>query len=233
MYKLKDVGEVQIPAITPPIKIEVPHSTRICPTCYTIIDNPRENQIYCNQKCYSKSPKLREQAKKSSMIRKNKEEKWHEGHNHSDKTRKQISQNTSKKIGKLNPLWKGDQVGYDALHDWVLRNKIFIGKCEICKLESNNRRVIQAANISGEYKRDINDFVWLCNRCHYAFDSIKRANQYGVIGCEVKSNGYLTKEEKEKCKWLLDNNVFSKILIAKKGTKRGGIIYDEFGTKNN
>ena len=51
---------------------------------------------------------------------------------------------------------------------------------------------------------------------------------WNVIGVESKSNGYLDKVEKEKCKWLLDNNVFSKILIAKKGTKRGEIEYVEF-----
>lgn len=49
---------------------------------------------------------------------------------------------------------------------------------------------------------------------------------YRIIGVEVKSNGYLTKEEKEKCSWLIDNNIFSKILIAMKDkNKRGGIIY--------
>jgi len=49
-----------------------------------------------------------------------------------------------------------------------------------------------------------------------------------IIGCEVKSNGYLTKEEKEKCKWLLDNKIFSKIFIAKKDKKRGEIVYKEW-----
>lgn len=39
---------------------------------------------------------------------------------------------------------------------------------------------------------------------------------YEVIGCEVKTNGYLDKTEKEKCKWYLENKIFSKILIAKK-----------------
>ena len=39
---------------------------------------------------------------------------------------------------------------------------------------------------------------------------------YEIIGVEAKSNGYLSPEEREKCKWLLENNVFSKILIAKK-----------------
>ena len=56
-------------------------------------------------------------------------------------------------------------------------------------------------------------------------------NTYEVIGVECKINGYLKPEEKEKCKWLIDNNKFSKILIAKKGTKRGEIIYDEFENK--
>jgi hypothetical protein len=55
-----------------------------------------------------------------------------------------------------------------------------------------------------------------------------RIMSYGVVGVECKSNGYLTKEEKEKCRWYLDNNKFSKILIAKKGKKRGEIEYVEF-----
>ena len=48
---------------------------------------------------------------------------------------------------------------------------------------------------------------------------------YEIIGIECKSNGYLTKEEKDKCKWLLDNHTFSRILIASKGKKRGEIRY--------
>lgn len=52
--------------------------------------------------------------------------------------------------------------------------------------------------------------------------------RYAVMGVECKSNGYLTKEEKEKCKWLLEKNIFSKILVAKKGKKRGEIEYNEF-----
>ena len=44
----------------------------------------------------------------------------------------------------------------------------------------------------------------------------KRGNLYEVIGVEVKMNGTLSREEKEKCKWLLENNIFSEILIASK-----------------
>lgn len=51
---------------------------------------------------------------------------------------------------------------------------------------------------------------------------------YEIIGVECKINGYLSKEEKEKCKWLLENNIFSKILVASRGDKRGTIKYEEF-----
>ncbi len=56
-----------------------------------------------------------------------------------------------------------------------------------------------------------------------------------VYGVEVKSNGSLDKIEREKCSWYLENNVFSKILIASRGKKRGEIIYKEFekGGKND
>jgi hypothetical protein len=52
-----------------------------------------------------------------------------------------------------------------------------------------------------------------------------------VIGVEVKSNGILSREEKEKCKWLIEKNIFLEILIAKKGEKRGKIEYINFREK--
>jgi len=54
---------------------------------------------------------------------------------------------------------------------------------------------------------------------------------YDLIGVEVKMNGILSKEEKEKCKFLLEKGIFSKILIAKKSKKRGSIDYDDFKEK--
>jgi len=51
---------------------------------------------------------------------------------------------------------------------------------------------------------------------------------YDVMAVECKSNDYLDKTEKTKCKWLLKNKIFSKILIASKGIKRGEIKYKEF-----
>jgi len=61
----------------------------------------------------------------------------------------------------------------------------------------------------------------------------RKGSDYEVIGIEVKVNKWLDKEEKEKCRWLLDNNIFSKILIASRGKKRGEIDYIDFAEKYN
>lgn len=51
-----------------------------------------------------------------------------------------------------------------------------------------------------------------------------------LIGVEVKMNGYLSKEEKEKCRFYLEKNLFSKILIAKavKEGRKLNIKYIDF-----
>ncbi len=59
----------------------------------------------------------------------------------------------------------------------------------------------------------------------------KSNGTYEVIGLEVKVNGYLDQKEKGMCFWLLENKIFSRILIAKKSKKRGEIEYAEFMDK--
>lgn len=65
-----------------------------------------------------------------------------------------------------NPMWKGDAVGYTALHEWVKNHKVQPFLCEICNKEPS----VDLANISGEYNRDISDWEYLCRRCHMAKD---------------------------------------------------------------
>jgi len=54
-----------------------------------------------------------------------------------------------------------------------------------------------------------------------AFD--RRDNLFEVIGVEVKMNGTLSREEKEKCCWLLERGIFSQILIASKVKEKGRV----------
>ena len=61
----------------------------------------------------------------------------------------------------------------------------------------------------------------------------QKGNLHEVIGVEVKANGWLDKKEKEKCEFLLDKKIFSKILIARKSKERGKIEYADFKEKYN
>ena len=70
------------------------------------------------------------------------------------------------KIGNKNPQWQGNKVKYDALHAWVRRNKPKPNLCECCQKKSP----YDLANISQKYKRDIDDFEWLCRTCHMTKD---------------------------------------------------------------
>ena len=61
---------------------------------------------------------------------------------------------------------------------------------------------------------------------------IKRKS-YEIIGVEARTIGRLSEEERGKCRFLLKKRIFSKILIAKKGKKRGEIEYMDFKKKYN
>ncbi len=64
------------------------------------------------------------------------------------------------------------------------------------------------------------------------FICFKRQEQgFDVIGLEVKGNGYLDKIEKDMCIWLLENKIFSRILIAKNSKDKGKIEYVDFNVK--
>lgn len=76
-----------------------------------------------------------------------------------------------------NHQWKGDDVGYASLHDWVRSRKPKSELCEKC----HKRKAHDLANISGEYKRDITDFEWLCRKCHMESDGrFKNLRQFKV-----------------------------------------------------
>ena len=65
------------------------------------------------------------------------------------------------------------------------------------------------------------------------FRQIPEFEGFEVIGVEVKSNGYLDQIEKGMCLWLLENKIFSRILIAKKkkNQRKIEIEYDDFNEK--
>jgi hypothetical protein len=69
------------------------------------------------------------------------------------------------------------------------------------------------------------DFVAFRN-ISYEDDGDIKSILYESIGVESKMNGILDKEEKEKCRWLLQNRIFGKILIASKTKVKNKIVVD-------
>lgn len=73
--------------------------------------------------------------------------------------------------------WKGDSVGYSALHRWVRKKMGSANHCEDCgldKIPKGKKRYFDWANISGQYKRSLEDWKQLCKKCHLSMDALAR-----------------------------------------------------------
>ena len=71
-------------------------------------------------------------------------------------------------VGKNNHKWKGDDVGYNGVHSWLVRRYGQPNKCDKCGTIKSKR--YEWANVSGQYKRDRNDYQRLCVKCHRELD---------------------------------------------------------------
>ncbi len=70
------------------------------------------------------------------------------------------------------PGWKGDKVQYDALHDWVRKHLGKPSKCDFCGTTEAKR--FEWANKTGEYKRELSDWLRLCKSCHVIYDKKRK-----------------------------------------------------------
>ena len=84
------------------------------------------------------------------------------------------SPETEFKKGLIPHNFKGDRVGYHALHEWISRHN---GKAAQFKCGCG-KQADGWANLSGEYKRDLDDFEAMCFKCHRIYD---RDNIWGAI----------------------------------------------------
>lgn len=84
------------------------------------------------------------------------------GRKHSAATKEKIR---CTKLAELNPNWVGDKVKYEALHLWIKRRFPKPKVCMSCWRESPR----DLAN-KGIYNRDLENWEWLCRRCHMIKD---------------------------------------------------------------
>src|SRR3990167_1520174 len=93
--------------------------------------------------------------------------------------------------------WKGDQVSYKTLHQWVRK---WLPKPSICQ-KCNIREPKEVANISGKYMRELTDYLWLCVLCHRTMDGkvawfIKNRPNFKMVGhLKGKTMPQTTKEK--------------------------------------
>jgi len=60
---------------------------------------------------------------------------------------------------------------YDAIHKWVRRHKEKVGICSQCGVGyAGSPFHTEWANISGIYRRELDDYIELCKSCHFKLD---------------------------------------------------------------
>ena len=124
-----------------------------CNFCFKTFDVPpyKKDRFLCSLKCVQKN---------NIGIKRSKE--------HKNSIRES-------KLAENNPMWKGDKVGYAALHKWIKSRLPKPKFCQNCKKISP----YDLANISQDYVRDLLDWEWLCRKCHMMGDGrIKNLKQY-------------------------------------------------------
>jgi len=85
---------------------------------------------------------------------------------------KPFSETTKKKIGLANKgsnsgNWKRDKVGYKAIHMWVNKWK---PKPPVCQKCGRADASLEAANIDHKYRRILDDYIYVCRKCHRQMD---------------------------------------------------------------
>jgi len=100
------------------------------------------------------------------------------GRKHSEKSLQKMS-NSLKGLNKgiENSKWKGENVGYRGLHTWIQRTLGTPEQCTHCPKIATGHSM-HWANRSGEYRRDISDWIRLCAKCHGIYDSNKKIEEY-------------------------------------------------------
>ena len=84
--------------------------------------------------------------------------------------------------GEKNHKWRGDDVKYRALHQYVRKYNPPPKICDNCREE----RKLDLANITGIYNREFVNWKYICRKCHIRLD------RYGGVMDKV-SDGRLGK----------------------------------------
>lgn len=154
-------GAWYIGPMAPPKKRE----SRVCPACGATFEvRPFEKKRYCSMACSHQSPEVLQ----GLCI--GHEKQRTNPHGFSDETRAKMSA-SAKARGRT--WWKGDDVGYMALHRWVSTNFDDPGECFFC----HRRGVLfhWAQRHDRPKGRERDSWLRLCVKCHNHYDRCTNA----------------------------------------------------------
>jgi len=72
------------------------------------------------------------------------------------------------KMGEKHYNWKGGDGGYGKLHYWVYQKK---GRPTVCEFCGTTKGKLEWANKSQQYRKELNDWLSLCKKCHVEYDN--------------------------------------------------------------
>lgn len=78
-----------------------------------------------------------------------------------------------------------EKITYRELHRWVARRKDKTGRCSRCDTPG----LTDWANLSHEYRRDLDDWAELCRKCRKAHDADAGAPATEIFGRKQVQNG--------------------------------------------
>ena len=116
--------------------------------------------------------------------------------------------------GEKHHLWKGNNVGYIALHAWITRKLGRPNQCEVCGTTKAKR--FEWANISLEYKRALEDWKRMCVSCHRKEGFRKGEYISWIKGTHAQTNTGKTHFKKGHTPWFILQNLPNPLFIARK-----------------
>jgi hypothetical protein len=78
-------------------------------------------------------------------------------------------------LGSEHHLWMGEKAHVKTKHRWVMFHKGKAIQCLHCANKSPEK-IIDWANVDHQYKRNLDDYIPLCRKCHRKYD--KENNGY-------------------------------------------------------
>lgn len=85
--------------------------------------------------------------------------------------------------GASHPNWKGNDVGYISLHEWMRANFPKIGRCEHC----GKKKKTHYACKGHHYTRLRRDWLELCVKCHRDYDGVSEKMRGRVFSDESRA----------------------------------------------